>query len=98
MTNFLGGLSLFEVEVSRIEPFRNLMRALAAVVDEGCFNVDESRIWLLAMDSSRVALVDFELPGEFFDEYRCDGESRISSSKSISSSARARRLRADSTS
>ena len=68
---------MFEVEVSSIEPFRNLVRAIAAVVDEGCFNVDESRIWLLAMDSSRVALVDFELPGEFFDEYRCDGEPRV---------------------
>ena len=68
---------MFEVEVSGIEPFRNLVKALAAVIDEGCFNVDEARIWLLAMDSSRVALVDFELPGEFFDEYRCDGEPRI---------------------
>ena len=68
---------MFDVEVSSVEPFRNLVRALAAVVDEGCFNVDESRIWLLAMDSSRVAMVDFELPGEFFDEYRCDGEPRI---------------------
>ena len=68
---------MFEVEVSGIEPFRNLVRALAAVVDEGCFNVDEARIWLLAMDSSHVAMVDFELPGEFFDEYRCDGEPRI---------------------
>ena len=68
---------MFEVEVSSIEPFRNLVKALAAVVDEGCFNVDEARIGLLAMDSSRVALVDFELPGEFFDEYRCDGEPRL---------------------
>ena len=68
---------MFEVEVSSIEPFRNLVKALAAVVDEGCFNVDESRISLLTMDSSRVAMVDFELPGEFFDEYRCDGEPRI---------------------
>jgi len=68
---------LFEVEVSGIEPFRNLIKALDAVVDEGCFNVDEARIWLLAMDSSRVALVDFELPGEFFDSYVCEGEPRI---------------------
>ena len=68
---------MFEVEVSSIEPFRNLVKALAAVVDEGCFNVDEARIWLLTMDPSHVAMVDFELPGEFFDEYRCDGEPRI---------------------
>ena len=39
--------------------------------------MDESRISLLAMDSSHVVMVDFELPGAFFDEYRCDGEQRI---------------------
>ncbi|MCW4049141.1 MAG: proliferating cell nuclear antigen (pcna) [Candidatus Bathyarchaeota archaeon] len=69
---------MFEVEVADIEPLRNLVKAIAAVVEEGCFNVDEARISLLAMDSSRVALVDFELPREFFDEYRCDGEQTIS--------------------
>ena len=74
--NSLREMSLFEVEVSSIEPFRVLVKALA-VVDEGCFNVDEARICLLAMDPSNVALVDFELPGAFFDEYRCDGEQRI---------------------
>ena len=29
---------MFEVEISSIEPFRNLVRALAAFVYEGCFN------------------------------------------------------------
>jgi len=68
---------LFEVEISSIEPFRNLVKALAAVVDEGCFHVDEARIGLLGMDSSHVAMVDFELPGEFFDGYLCEGTPRI---------------------
>ena len=68
---------MFEVEISCIEPFRNLVKALAAVVDEGCFHVDEARIWLLGMDSSHVAMVDFELPGEFFDGYLCEGTPRI---------------------
>ena len=27
---------MFEVEVSSIEPFRNLVKAVGAVVDEGC--------------------------------------------------------------
>lgn len=30
------------------------------------------------MDSSHVAMVDFELPWEFFDSYRCEGEPRLS--------------------
>lgn len=69
---------MFEVEVSGIEPFRNLVKAIAAVVQEGCFNVDETRICLLAMDPSHVAMVSFELPRAFFDGYRCDGEQMIS--------------------
>ena len=69
---------MFEVEVAGIEPFRNLVKAIAAVVQEGCFNVDEARIWLLAIDPSHVAMVYFELPMEFFDGYLCEGTPRIS--------------------
>ena len=70
-------MPLFEVEVSGIEPFRNLVKALDAVVEEGCFNIDSERMTLLAMDSSHVAMVDFELPREFFDGYRCEGAPRL---------------------
>lgn len=68
---------MFEVEISSIEPFRSLVKALASIVDEGCFNMNEARICLLAMDSSHVAMVDFELPEAFFDSYVCEGESRL---------------------
>ena len=72
-----GDISLFEVELSSIEPFRNLVKALAAVLYEGCFNIDEARISLLGMDSSHVAMVDFELPSSFFDRYLCEGTPKI---------------------
>ena len=78
MIDLWRGLPLFEVEVSGIEPFRSLVRALAAVVEEGCFDIDGEKIKLLAMDSSRIAMVDFELPREFFDSYRCEGKPRLS--------------------
>ena len=68
---------MFEVEVSGIEPFRNLIKALDAVVEEGCFDIDEAHIRLIAMDPSHVAMVDFDLPGEFFDGYRCEGEPKL---------------------
>ncbi|MBA7674767.1 hypothetical protein ES703_82992 [subsurface metagenome] len=68
---------MFEVEVSSIEPFRNLMKALAAVIEEGCFNINGEKIELLAMDPSHVAMVDFELPKEFFDSYVCEGEPQL---------------------
>ncbi|GAG84061.1 unnamed protein product [marine sediment metagenome] len=70
-------MQLFEVEVSSIEPFRNLVKALAAVLEDGCFNIDGEKIELLSMDPSHVAMVDFELPREFFDSYVCDGETQL---------------------
>lgn len=69
---------MFEVEVSRIDPFRNLIKALGVIVDEGTFVMNEAQLKLLAMDPSHVAMVDFELPGEFFDKYRCEGEPKLS--------------------
>jgi len=69
---------LFEVNISRIEPFRNLVKALSVIVDEGTFNIDEAQMKLLAMDPSHVAMVDFELPSEFFDKYVCEGSTRLS--------------------
>jgi len=53
---------LFEVEVSRIDPFRSLVKALSVIVEEGTFVMNEAQIKLLAMDPSHVAMVDFELP------------------------------------
>jgi len=69
---------LFEVEVSRIDPFRSLVKALSVIVEEGTFVMNEAQMKLLAMDPSHVAMVDFELPGEFFDAYKCEGEPKLS--------------------
>jgi proliferating cell nuclear antigen len=69
---------LFEIEVSRIDPFRNLVKALSVIVEEGTFTLNEAQLKLLAMDPSHVAMVDFELPGSFFDSYECEGEPRLS--------------------
>ena len=69
---------MFEVEVSRIDPFRSLVKALSVIVEEGTFVMNEAQIKLLAMDPSHVAMVDFELPSEFFDAYKCDGEPKLS--------------------
>ena len=74
----MSGLTLFEVEVSRIDPFRSLVKALSVIVEEGTFTMNEAQLKLLAMDPSHVAMVDFELPGTFFDSYRCEGEPKLS--------------------
>ena len=69
---------MFEIEVSRIDPFRSLVKALSVIVEEGTFVMNEGQIKLLAMDPSHVAMVDFELPSTFFDSYKCEGEPKLS--------------------
>ncbi|MEM4727251.1 MAG: hypothetical protein QXD04_03250, partial [Candidatus Bathyarchaeia archaeon] len=69
---------MFEAELSNVEPFRNLIKAISVVVEEGSFRIDEEQMRLLAMDPSHVAMIDFELPREFFDRYSAEGEVRLS--------------------
>lgn len=69
---------MFQLEISNIDSFRNLVKSLSVIVDEGGFILEEDRIKLLAMDPSHVAMVDFELPKESFDKYECDGEKKLS--------------------
>lgn len=69
---------MFEVEVSRIDPFRSLVKALSVIVEEGTFTMNEAQLKLLAMDPSHVAMVDFELPGSFFESYKCEGDPKLS--------------------
>lgn len=69
---------MFELEISKIDTFRNLIKALSVIIEEGCFTLGEDQMGLLAMDPSHVAMVDFELPGEAFDKYLCEGEKKLS--------------------
>ncbi len=52
--------------------WKNLLNAIATLVDEANFDATEKGITLRAMDPSHVAMVDFEWPQEMFDEYACD--------------------------
>ena len=69
---------MFEIELSLIDPFRSLVKALSVIVEEGTFHMNEAQIKLLAMDPSHVAMVDFELPSTFFDRYNCEGDPKLS--------------------
>ncbi|MGQ9679747.1 MAG: proliferating cell nuclear antigen (pcna) [Candidatus Bathyarchaeia archaeon] len=68
---------MFEIEISSIESFRNLIKALSVIVERGSFMADEAQIKLVAMDPSHVAMVDFELPKEFFKRYLLDEETKL---------------------
>jgi proliferating cell nuclear antigen len=57
--------------------WKNLIGAIATLVDEASFDADEEGIKLRAMDPSHVAMVDFEWPKTIFEEYVCDEPTKL---------------------
>jgi proliferating cell nuclear antigen len=57
--------------------WKNLIGAIATLVDEASFDADEEGIKLRAMDPSHVAMVDFEWPKTIFEEYVSDEPTKL---------------------
>jgi len=54
-----------------------IINALSSLIDEGTIKINEDGMRLRAMDPSKIAMIDFEMPRDAFDEYSCDGELTI---------------------
>lgn len=68
---------MFEAVISDTKSFKNSIEAIAALIDEGTFQIDESGLKLRAMDPSQIALIDFELPAKAFEKYSVDKPTSI---------------------
>ncbi|MFH1126332.1 MAG: proliferating cell nuclear antigen (pcna) [Candidatus Altiarchaeota archaeon] len=60
---------MFKAILHDTRSWRSSIDAIAALIDEGTFHIDESGIKLRAMDPSQIALVDFILPGKGFEKF-----------------------------
>ena len=56
--------------------WKYVVQALSTMIDEGVFVFTPEGVRLRAMDPSRIAMVDFEMPSVSFEEYDCEGEVR----------------------
>lgn len=56
---------------------RDSLNAISTLVDEATFDITSDAIKLRAMDPSRVAMIDFEMPKTTFDEYTCDTPTKM---------------------
>jgi proliferating cell nuclear antigen len=68
---------VFKARMADAKVWKNLISAIATLVDEANFSVDGEGIRLRAMDPSHVAMVDFEWPKESFEEYLCDEPTKL---------------------
>jgi len=68
---------VFKARMADARNWKNLITAIATLVDEASFTVNEEGIRLRAMDPSHVAMVDFEWPKTVFEEYVCDEPTKL---------------------
>lgn len=68
---------MFTAKFEDAKTWQALISAISALVDEANFEISPKGLTLRAMDPSRIAMVDFELPKGAFSEFKCDEESKI---------------------
>lgn len=65
---------MFKAIFSEGRIWKDIIESISVLVDEGVFIASPNGIRLRAMDPSRVAMVDLELPASTFESYQCDNE------------------------
>ena len=70
-----GGVMKLVIE--NANNFKKSIDAIAALIDEAEFIVNEKGLTLKATDPSQIAMIDFELPKEAFKEFDVSGEVTI---------------------
>jgi len=68
---------MFKAKISDAKLLRDMITAISTLVDEATFNITPEGIKLRAMDPSRVAMIDFEMPKTTFDEYSADAPTKM---------------------
>ncbi len=71
ITNPITGEDMFEATINDTRSWRSSIEAIAALIDEGSFQIDSEGLKLRAMDPSQIALVDFEIPASAFEKFNC---------------------------
>ena len=57
--------------------WRYLVDTFSTLIDEACFIVSPEGVKLRALDPSRIAMIDFFLPPEAFEEFECTEATRL---------------------
>ena len=68
---------MFELKIDDAKSFKDSIDAIATLIDESEFDVNEKGIFLRAMDPSQIAMVDFQMPKESFEKFDVPEQTKI---------------------
>jgi len=67
---------MFKAAISDAELLKDSISTIGELIDEGVFKVDKNGLSLMAADRAMVAVVNFRLLPNVFDEFKIEGESK----------------------
>ncbi len=68
---------MFKAKLSDPSLLKNSVDTISELIHEGLFKVSEDSLYMRAADRATVAVVDFELKKDAFEEFKCDEETEI---------------------
>lgn len=68
---------MFRAELEDTALLKDSMKTVSDLISEGLFQLEEDGIKLVAADPAMVALVDFEIEEEVFEEYDLEEETKV---------------------
>jgi len=68
---------MFELKIDDAKLFKDSVDAIATLIDESEFDINENGVFLRAMDPSQIAMVDFKLPKQSFEKYEVPEQIKI---------------------
>ena len=72
-----------KVELKSPEKFRQVIKAISSLVEEGTFEVDETGINFTAMDTSQISMVKITIPKGMFSLFEAEKESLCTDIKKL---------------
>ncbi len=68
---------MFKAKLSDPSLLKNSVDTISELIHEGLFKIDSESLYMRAADRATVAVVDFELKKDAFEEFECDEETKI---------------------
>lgn len=68
---------MFKAELEEVSLIKDSMKTISDLISEGLFQLTEDGVKLIAADPAMVALVDFKMEEDVFEEYELDEETKV---------------------
>lgn len=67
---------MFKAVISNVDLLKDSISTVGELIDEGIFKADKNGLSLMAADRAMVAVVQFRIPPNVFDEFKIEDESK----------------------